>query len=63
MDKWGKWLSFDGACWRSDETLFAFDRVRKICRLATAQCKDPRVAKALASASTVAQALVILRTA
>jgi putative DNA primase/helicase len=52
--KWGKWLRYDGACWRFDETLLAFDLARKICRKAAAQCNDAKIASAIASAKTVA---------
>ena len=29
---WTKWLRWDGARWRFDDTLHAFDLVRQICR-------------------------------
>lgn len=51
---WGRWISFDGACWRFDDTLLAFDRARKICREAAAECNTTKVAKTIASAKTVA---------
>ena len=51
---WGRWISFDGACWRFDDTLLAFDRARKICRQAAAECNNAKVAKPIASAKTVA---------
>ena len=50
---WGRWLFFDGTRWRSDETLVAFDRARKMCRWAAAECGG-KMAKTLASAKTVA---------
>ena len=37
-----------------DDTLRAFDRVRKICREAAAECNKPKIASLLASAKTVA---------
>lgn len=29
---WGRWLEWDGGCWRFDNTLRAFDLARRICR-------------------------------
>jgi putative DNA primase/helicase len=51
---WRKWLSWDGACWRPDETLHAFDLARRICREAAAECNKPKIAAAIASAKIVA---------
>src|SRR5262249_37681402 len=52
----GKWLVWDGTRWRFDETLDSRDHVRRICRAIAAGCsKDQsRIAKAIASAKTVA---------
>ena len=49
----GRWLMFDGARWRFDETLAARDLVRKICREASGRC-DKKIAKGIASGKTVA---------
>jgi putative DNA primase/helicase len=51
---WGRWLSYNGTCWRFDDTLLSFDRARKICRDAAAQCNRAKTATVLASAKTVA---------
>jgi len=51
---WGKWLSWTGTLWRFDDTLFAFDQARLICRAAAAECNKGKVSSALASAKTVA---------
>jgi putative DNA primase/helicase len=53
---WGRWLVWDGARWRFDDTLHAFDMVRQTCREASTECddKNPKAAPALASAKTVA---------
>jgi len=51
---WGRWKYFDGYCWQNDETLFSFDRARKICRQAAAECNKAKAATAIASARTVA---------
>jgi putative DNA primase/helicase len=51
---WGKWLHWDGTCWRFDDTLLAFDLARKICRDAATRTNKPKIAAAVASAKTVA---------
>lgn len=51
---WGRWLRWDGTCWRFDDSLHAFDLARRICREAAAECNQPKVAVAIASAKTVA---------
>jgi len=51
---WGKWLIWDGTCWRFDDTLEAFDLARSVCRNAAAECNEPKVAVRIASAQTVA---------
>jgi putative DNA primase/helicase len=50
----GRWLTFDGICWRFDDTLHAFDRARDICREAARDCDKTGTASAVASAKTVA---------
>jgi putative DNA primase/helicase len=51
----GQWFRYDGARWRKDDTLHAFDLARRICREASAECNGKEGAKAaLASARTVA---------
>jgi hypothetical protein len=52
---WRRWLVYDGMRWRGDDTLHAFDLVRKICRQAAVACTNASSARtALASANTVA---------
>lgn len=51
---WNQWLVWDGACWRFDRTMRAFDHAREICRWAASKCEKPSLAMALASAKTVA---------
>jgi putative DNA primase/helicase len=58
---WPRWLSFDGMCWRFDNTLLAFDRARKICRDAAAECNKGNTAAALASARTVAAVVTLAK--
>jgi putative DNA primase/helicase len=52
----GKWLRWDGKRWCFDERLIAHDRMRKVCRGAAAECKQPKVAKLIASNKTAAAA-------
>lgn len=47
---WGHWYHWDGARWRKETTLKAFDLARRICRRTAAASKQPRIA----SAATVA---------
>jgi P4 family phage/plasmid primase-like protien len=59
VPKWGKWMRWDGARWREDTTLMAFDRARKIVRqyaveMASVGGNSPNEPKRLASAKTVA---------
>ena len=52
---WGKWFRWDGARWRQDDTLYAYDLARLVCREAAAECNGSGNAKAaIASAKTVA---------
>jgi putative DNA primase/helicase len=52
----GKWMVWDGACWRPDDTLIARHRARQSCREAAASCNQPKASKLLASAKTIAAA-------
>jgi putative DNA primase/helicase len=58
---WGKWLIWDGARWKFDDTLEAYSLVRKVCRIAAGQCNKLKIASALASAKTVAAAASLSR--
>jgi putative DNA primase/helicase len=51
---WGRWLIWDGTVWRFDETLRSFDLSRAICREASAECNNGKIATVVASAKTVA---------
>ena len=51
---WGKWLIWDGMRWQFDDTLAAYNLVRKVCRIAASQLNKGKTATALASAKTVA---------
>lgn len=57
---WNKWLRFDGTHWRLDDTLHAFDLVRRVCREAAQSCRDKQRA-AVASARTVAAVTQLAR--
>ena len=52
---WGKWMIIgDGHCWRPENSMLVFDWARAVCREASAECQDDRLAPSLASAKTVA---------
>jgi putative DNA primase/helicase len=55
---WGRWLYWDEKRWCKDDTLAVFDRARKVCRAASAECveseRDKAGATRIASKSTVA---------
>ena len=53
VQPWGKWLNWDGACWRFDETLATLNEVRRLCRRASAERKKSKHAVAIASAKTI----------
>lgn len=50
---WGKWLVWDGQRWRSEDTLAATDLIRHVCRHASLNTRNPRIASKLAASSTV----------
>lgn len=50
---WGKWLMWDGQRWRPEETLAASHLIRQVCRHASLQADNPKIAAKLAGASTV----------
>ena len=59
---WNKWLTFDGARWCFDETVFAFDLARQICREAAARCNEREaVRRSIASAKTVGAVVQLAR--
>ena len=51
---WGKWLCWDAARWKIDETKRIFDFVRKIIREVAVECNDMKASKQMASTKTVA---------
>ena len=51
---WSRWLSWDGARWRFDDTLHAFDRARSLCREAANEANKSSIARVLASGKTIA---------
>jgi putative DNA primase/helicase len=56
---WSRWLRWSGRHWAPDDTLFAFDLARKLCRSFTEQPKAP-IAR-LTSAKTVASVVTLAR--
>jgi putative DNA primase/helicase len=51
---WSKWLRYDGACWRADETMGTFDAVRAVCRTVAREANKAAMRRSIASAKTVA---------
>jgi putative DNA primase/helicase len=51
---WGRWSMWSGVRWQFDETLHAFDLVRKSCRQASSVCDNAKASLSIASAKTVA---------
>lgn len=51
---WGRWFEWDGARWRPDDTLRAFDLARAVCQAASAECNQGKLANVIAGAKTVA---------
>jgi putative DNA primase/helicase len=51
---WGRWLIRDSAVWRFDETLHVLNLARAVCRSASSECSNVKVAAIVASAKTVA---------
>jgi putative DNA primase/helicase len=49
---WARWLHWDMARWRQDDTLYAFDLARRVCRQAATECNKGKIATAIASAKT-----------
>jgi len=54
VDAWGRWMLFDGRCWREDSTLTVYDRVRAVCREMAAMMRSDDVARRLRKGSTIA---------
>lgn len=54
VDAWGRWMAWDGAVWRKDETLAVYDLVRRVCRAASSDARNPGLQTRLASGKTVA---------
>src|SRR5262245_53236945 len=65
IDKWSRWMCWDGTRWQADDRLAVFDRARVICREAAASCnknKANKLKKELVSAKTVAAVERLART-
>jgi putative DNA primase/helicase len=43
---WGRWLQWDGARWKFEDTLAAYDLARRVAREFSVQAKDKTIAKA-----------------
>ena len=51
---WGKWFIWNGQRWHEDQTLFAFDRARLVCRAMAQEATSDEIARNLTSAAGVA---------
>jgi putative DNA primase/helicase len=51
---WNRWMLWDGAIWRKDDTLRTYDLVRRTCRVMGGEALDPKVRAAMSSARMVA---------
>ena len=49
-----RWFIYTGQFWKSDDTLHAFDKARRLCREVSSECNKAKVQNILASAKTVA---------
>ena len=59
VSEWGKWMLWDGSCWKQDNTLHALDLARQLCRSAAAHANDD--AERLANRATSANVLSLAR--
>jgi putative DNA primase/helicase len=50
---WNRWMLWDGTIWKKDDTLRVFDLVRGMCRMISAEAREPKLRAALASAKTI----------
>jgi putative DNA primase/helicase len=48
----GMWMRYGGQRWEADDTLFAYDLARKLCRKEAHGCNEVKIGKLVASAKT-----------
>ncbi len=58
---WNRWMIWDGAVWKKDDTLRVYDLIRRSCRAIGGEAKEPKVRAALASGSTIAAVEKLVR--
>lgn len=51
---WGRWAIWNGHVWETDETRKVMDLARNCCREVSESCQDPKLARHVASARTIA---------
>ncbi len=56
----GKWLRWDGKRWCFDDRLIAYDRMRRVCRAAAAECNQPKLAKLVVECLGGLEAMAII---
>lgn len=59
--KWGKWFRWIGHKWEDEDTLYAFDLARALCREESARANKSVTAKTVASAKTRAAVVSLAR--
>ena len=58
---WNRWMLWDGAIWKKDDTLRVYDLVRRSCRAISGEARDPKTRAALSSAKTIAAVEKLVR--
>ena len=59
VSEWGKWMLWDGSCWKQDNTLHALDLARQLCRKAAAHANED--AERLANRTTSSNVAFLAR--
>ena len=54
VERWKKWLMWDGKYWAADDVLMQFDRIRSLCRETARQANDRKTSAVLKRSATVA---------
>jgi putative DNA primase/helicase len=58
---WNRWLRWNGYRWEFDTTMWTYDRARAVCRVASTETDQRKLAAAVASAKTVAAVVSLAR--
>jgi putative DNA primase/helicase len=52
--EWGRWMKYDGQCWREERTLLVFDLIRNLCKELARESNNKSEIKTIKSAKTIA---------